>query len=67
MAGGTPCPNKPTCPMFPVFTNVSTLRIWMDNYCDADFSKCARYQKMSRGEDVPRTLMPNGHILTGKK
>ena len=59
-----PCPYEPTCPMFAMFRLAGTLRVWQDNYCNADFTRCARYQHSLAGKSVPRELMPNGRMLS---
>ena len=60
------CPQIRDCPMFGVFTLSGTLRIWQDNYCRSEYTRCARYVRTQRGEFVPRTLMPNGKLLAAK-
>lgn len=61
------CPHKPSCAMFALFNMAGTLRIWQDNYCDAEFERCERYKRSERGERVARELMPNGKMLTLNK
>lgn len=53
--------------MFALFNMAGTLRIWQDNYCDAEFERCERYKRSERGERVARELMPNGKMLTLNK
>ena len=60
------CSHVPTCALFPLFTMQPTLKIWQISYCEADFTRCARFQKSCSGETVPPTLLPNGQLL-GKK
>ena len=33
------------------------------NYCEGEFTRCARFQAGERGERVPATLLPNGKHL----
>jgi hypothetical protein len=49
--------------MFDVFTLSGTLAVWQDNYCRGEYTRCARYVRFGRGEDVPRNLMPNGRVI----
>lgn len=57
------CSHIATCPMFPLFKMESSLNVWKVNFCEANFTRCARYQKSSCGDDVPKNLLPNGHLL----
>jgi len=59
------CPYESTCPMFAMFKLAGTLRVWQDNYCYADFTRCERFQRSQLGQRVPRELMPNGRMLSG--
>jgi hypothetical protein len=52
------------CPLFATFQVRAFLRIWQMNYCDAAFERCARYQRIIEGKEVPLSLMPNGKELT---
>ncbi|MFO0764913.1 MAG: hypothetical protein U0487_02600 [Patescibacteria group bacterium] len=63
MSKTTACSHLASCPMFALFTQNTTTRIWKDNYCEGDFKKCARYQRSQEGKPVPNTLMPNGKEL----
>jgi len=58
------CPRISGCPMFPMFKSKSFLESLIAMYCEADFSRCARFQKSSAGEKVPPTLLPNGRDLS---
>ena len=57
------CPNMTGCPLFPHFNHEGTLRVWMINYCEGDYSKCQRYQLSQRGERPDDHLLPNGSRL----
>lgn len=57
------CPNIPHCELFPLIAKPGFLRVWQINYCEADYSACARYQRKSCGDKVPLTLLPNGQEL----
>jgi len=40
------------------------LQIWKIKYCEGPrYDTCVRYQKTSKGERVPLTLLPNGEML----
>jgi hypothetical protein len=41
----------------------ATLKVWISNYCEADFSRCARYQVACSSKPVPLALLPNGKML----
>jgi hypothetical protein len=49
--------------MYKIFNLAGTLRIWQDNYCRADYTRCARYESVCAGTSVPDTLLPNGTLL----
>lgn len=49
--------------MYELFTLSGTLSIWQVRYCTFEFENCRRYQKASRGEPVPKNLLPNGNLL----
>jgi hypothetical protein len=49
--------------MYGLFTMAGTLAVWKTNYCNAEFTRCARYQGSTRGEVVPINLLPNGRLL----
>ncbi len=57
------CPQAQSCEMYGLFALSGTLALWQVRYCEADYSTCARYQKLSRNEPVPRNLLPNGSLL----
>jgi hypothetical protein len=59
------CSHISNCPLYPLFRVQALLNIWKLNYCEGDFSKCARFQKSERGEPVPVNLLPNGQLLAG--
>lgn len=52
------------CPMYPMFKSKSFLESLIAMYCEADFSRCLRFQKASAGDKVPPTLLPNGRDLS---
>ena len=37
--------------------------VWQTFYCTGNFERCARYQRMLAGADVPPNLLPNGKLL----
>jgi hypothetical protein len=57
------CPHITSCELFPVFSQNGFLRVWQIRYCEADYVRCARYERSLRGEHVPLTLLPNGKEL----
>ena len=57
------CPNMPTCRMYPMFSLAGSLEVWKQNYCTADFSRCARFQQTCEARTVPDNLLPNGALL----
>jgi len=60
------CPNVSACEMYRLFKLAGSLAVWKINYCGADFTRCARYQRSSTGQSVPLNLMPNGGFLKRK-
>jgi len=63
MAEAAHCPHMIGCPMYSLFKLASALAVWKTNYCEADFSRCARFTTSARGEAVPINLLPNGSLL----
>jgi hypothetical protein len=62
------CPHKDACALFPLFRLRSSLQYWMESYCDADFTRCQRYQSLCEGRVPPPTLLPSGkhvHAIEG--
>jgi hypothetical protein len=59
------CPHNKACPLFAKFQVQSFLRIWQMNYCQADYSRCARFVLRSQGKQVPVNLLPNGREVAG--
>lgn len=57
------CPRMHGCPMYPMFKSKSFLETLIAMYCEADYSRCARFQRATAGESVPPTLLPNGRDL----
>ncbi len=58
------CPRLGSCELFPLLSTSGFLKVWQINYCEADFSRCARYGRSCRGEHVSPTLLPNGQSLS---
>jgi hypothetical protein len=50
--------------MFPLFNLKGALRVWQQNYCDADYARCVRYVRHRHGDQVPPNLLPNGKLLS---
>lgn len=57
------CPNIDRCPMFPLFTSQSMLRVMQIHYCKSGYMSCARYVSMSSGTKPPPALLPDGTLL----
>lgn len=57
------CSHKGTCSLFPLLQLRSSLKYWMDSYCNAEFGRCARYQSMKEGSPPPPTMLPNGKTV----
>jgi hypothetical protein len=57
------CPHSSSCEMYRLFKFAGTLAVWKINYCNADYTRCARYQASRQGQQVPINLMPNGEFL----
>lgn len=58
-----PCPRVVACPMFPMFTLKSSLRVWQTRYCEGDYEQCLRFRLQSAGTCAPPNLLPNGRKL----
>jgi len=54
----------PSCELFPLVAKPGFLRVWQVNYCQGDYSRCARFERVLAGRRVPKTLLPNGEELT---
>lgn len=57
------CPNLETCPMFSTFESAAAGKIFKKLYCEGNYSKCARFERSSKGLSVAITLLPNGSEL----
>ena len=57
------CPNAASCEMYAIFHHSGTLGAWKALYCTAQYTNCARYDKVRLGQPVPPNLMPNGKLL----
>jgi len=58
------CPHRHTCELYGRFVSQIVLQIWKIKYCEGPrYDTCVRYQKTSKGERVPLTLLPNGEML----
>jgi hypothetical protein len=57
------CTHRATCPMYELFDTATQLDYWKQRYCNAEFTKCARYQSMLAGETPPAHLLPSGRLL----
>jgi hypothetical protein len=61
-----PCPQTSDCALYARFSTQGFLRIWQITYCEADYTRCARYQRSSQGQTVAPDLLPNGTVLGEK-
>ena len=59
------CPKKNLCPLFPLFATDGLLKIWQIRYCDSEkkYPTCERFKRNSRGEPMPKTMLPDGADL----
>jgi hypothetical protein len=57
------CPHMTSCELYGLFQLTAALRVWQVNYCESEFEKCVRYQKVCDGGLVPINLLPNGKML----
>jgi hypothetical protein len=57
------CPLATSCGLFLRFSLKSSLDIWMQNYCEGPFQRCARYQASLERRPIPDLLLPNGKEL----
>ncbi|GAB5546369.1 MAG: hypothetical protein SangKO_061290 [Sandaracinaceae bacterium] len=61
------CPRMGGCPVFPVFKTRSALKTMQALYCEGDFSRCARFQSISKQVVPPKNLLPDGTRLRARK
>ncbi len=66
MPGARTCPQVSSCALYARFSQASFLRIWQITYCEADFTRCERFQRLNAGAEVPANLLPNGTTLGEK-
>ena len=57
------CNHRATCPMYDLFAAADQLNYWKQRYCNAEFTRCARYQAMLAGETPPAHVLPSGRHL----
>lgn len=60
------CSHTSTCPLFPLISVNSALKVWKTFYCEGNFNNCARFNMSKTGQSVPANLLPNGKTLTAK-
>ena len=65
--GRVTCSHMESCELFPLFQLKSALRVWQINYCEGDYTRCARYQASCSGDAVPINLLPNGKTIAVEK
>ena len=57
------CSHTSTCPLFPLISVNSALKVWKTFYCEGKYNNCARYNLSKTGQSVPVNLLPNGKSL----
>ncbi len=57
------CPHMGDCALYKLFTFSGTKTVWQNNYCMADFARCARHALSAENKTVPLNLLPNGELL----
>ncbi len=58
------CPNVSRCELFPRLKTDSALAFCLEQYCHADFVRCARYRyAQEHRAKPPADLLPNGKQL----
>lgn len=58
------CSHTTTCPLFPLISVNSALKVWKTFYCEGKYQNCARYNLSKSGQSVPVNLLPNGKSLS---
>lgn len=58
------CSHTTTCPLFPLISVNSALKVWKTFYCEGNYNNCARFNMSRGGKSVPANLLPNGKSLT---
>ena len=58
------CSHTTTCPLFPLISVNSALKVWKTFYCEGKYHNCARYTLSKTGQSVPVNLLPNGKSLS---
>lgn len=58
------CSHTTTCPLFPLISVNSALKVWKTFYCEGNYNNCARFNMSRTGKSVPANLLPNGKSLT---
>ena len=54
------CPHSHGCALFPILSKSNALEYWSRSYCQGEFRRCARFERMSKGLLVEPNLLPNG-------
>jgi len=57
------CSHQSGCELFAALSLKGAMGIWVENYCQADPSRCRRWQLAREGRPVPWNLLPNGRLL----
>ena len=54
------CPHARSCVLFPILQKSNALDYWSRTYCEGDFGRCARFERLTKGLAVAPNLLPNG-------
>jgi hypothetical protein len=57
------CSHRGSCSMYELFGTADQLEYWKTRYCDAAFTRCARYASLCQGSAPPVHLLPSGRLL----
>ncbi len=64
MTNSTPstevCPHSYSCALFPILSKSNALDYWTKSYCQGEFGRCARFDRLTKGLAVAPNLLPNG-------
>jgi hypothetical protein len=57
------CSRFATCELFARLHTIGACKVFQVSYCMADYGRCVRFERISRGERVAANLLPNGKSL----
>ncbi len=58
------CSHIETCELFVQFVSSPEFGTWKRDYCECNFSACARYQALNSDRRVPLGLLPDGDSIS---